>query len=355
MILKNRLYIILILLITLSLTGCIGTKTNNISNQANNKTVLNIYNWGQYLDKSIIKDFTEKTGIEVNYNIYSENDDIYDKLMKTPNGFDIAFLNEYMVKRLSAEGKLAELNFNNIPNYTYIDNAFKNLPYDVNNIYSVPYAYGALGVIMGKEQETENIASWRSLFNNSKQGSIIMPNSPRDSFVIALKALGYSVNSKKESELIAAQDFLIAHKLVYRDVDKKSALPGLLNINNKAVVWSHVALELMSDFPDKYTFIFPNDGTNYYVDSIAVSNECKNKEAAEKFINFICRPENAYKSITEVGILSANKNAKEMADIPENKVGFRFNGVIKKSEILVDYNRETKLIFEKLWSKIDIK
>ncbi len=303
---KNRIAVLVLVIImtTVFLVGC-GEK----------KPSINVYNWGDYIDESVLKDFEKEFGIKVNYSTFATNEDLYVKLKQGGESFDVIFPSEYMIERMIREGMLAKINFDNIPNIKNIDERFLNLESDPNNEYSVPYMWGTVGIIYNKTMVDDKVDSWNILWNEKYKDQIIMLNSQRESLAVALLKLGYSMNSRNLDELEAAkQELLKQRPLVWAyqgDEVKDTMIGGEAAL---AVVWSGDAVAMMRENPD-LDYAIPKEGTNLWFDSMVIPANAKNKEGAELFINFLCRPDIAARNAEYIGYSTPIPEAREL--LPE--------------------------------------
>ena len=254
------------------------------------------------------------------------------------------------------EDMLAELNYDNIPNFEKIDDRFKNLSYDPENKYTVPYTWGTLGIIYNTKMVDEPITSWDAMFDEKYAGQVLMINNSRDALGIALMDLGYSVNTDSEDELRAAYDLLAEAKKagVYQAwvmdevFDKMEA--------GEAAVATYYAgdyLTMLENNPD-LGFYIPEEGTNTYVDAMCILKGAKNKENAEKFINFLCRPDIAVKNFEYITYATPNKAAKEMLDeeIQNNKAVFPDAKQLKNCEVCRYLGDEADELYNSLWKEV---
>ncbi|NLY86879.1 MAG: spermidine/putrescine ABC transporter substrate-binding protein [Tissierellia bacterium] len=300
---KNRLVVLALILtmVAIVLGGC-GEK----------KPSINVYNWGDYIDESVIEDFEKEYGIKVNYSTYATNEDLYVKLKQGGESFDVIFPSDYMIERMIREGMLAKLDLNNIPNIKYIDEDFLNLDYDPNNEYSVPYMWGTVGIIYNKTMVDDVVDSWDILWNEKYKDQIIMLNSQRDTIAVALLKLGYSLNSRNIDELEAAKEELLKQKPLvwaYQGDEVKDTMVG--GEAALAVVWSGDAVAMMRENPD-LDYAIPKEGTNLWFDSMVIPANAKNKEGAELFINFLCRPDIAARNADYIGYSTPIPEAVDM-------------------------------------------
>ncbi|MBF1058429.1 MAG: spermidine/putrescine ABC transporter substrate-binding protein, partial [Peptostreptococcus sp.] len=186
-------------------SGCLGGGQDSTK-------VLNVYNVGDYIDESLISEFEEQTGIDVQYSTYDTNEMMYQKVKSGSTKYDLVFPSDYMVQKMSREGLLKKINYNNIPNFKYIDKSFLNPKYDPTNEYSVPYMWGTLGIVYNKNMVDDKVDSWDILWDKKYTRNILMFDSVRDSMGVALKKLGYSMNSVDKDQINAAKDLLIKQK-----------------------------------------------------------------------------------------------------------------------------------------------
>ena len=257
--------------------------------------VLKVFNWGDYIDvdSDVVAMFEERTGFKVIYDTFDTNESMYAKLKADPTGYDVIFPSDYMAKRMIEEGYISKLDFDNIPNISLIDKKFMGLSYDPTDEYAVPYMWGTLGILYNKQMVTEPVDSWDILWNEKYKKNIFMLNSSRDSIAVALKKLGYSLNTTDMDELNAAKAELLKQKplvLAYLcDEIKDKMLSGEAAL---ALSFSGNALEVVLENPDLLGYAIPEkDGTNWFVDVVCVMEASKHKKTAEEFINFLCETE----------------------------------------------------------------
>ncbi len=337
-------------LLTIGLfTGC-----GNSKNTAENGTVY-FYNCGDYIDEDLLAKFTKETGIKVDYSTYDTNEIMYQKLKSTPGSYDLVIPSDYMIEKMIKEDMVEKLDFNNIPNYENIDDNYKNLSYDPSNEYSVPYMWGTIGIIYNPDIVTDPVDSWDILWNtkyNNKQ--IIMFDSMRDTLAIGLKKLGYSMNSTNPDEIKAATDELIKQKqtmdpLYYVDEVKDKM------INEEAAlapVWSGDAAYIKSQNP-KLKYVIPKEGSNKWFDGMVIPKDAKNKENAEKLINFLSDPENAKKNVDYIGYSTPNKAAFDLLDdeVKNDTGAYPSKEVLDKCEVFIDLGDSLKL-YDDAWMNI---
>lgn len=337
------LFAITLLTTVLVVTGC--------SNQ--NQTVLNVYNWGDYIDESVIDEFEKEFNIKVNYEDFATNEEMYVKIKSGGTDYDVAFPSDYMIEKMIKEDLLMKLDMNNIPNYENIDNRFKNLSFDPDNEYSVPYMWGTVGILYNQKMVEEPVDSWDVLWDSKYKGQILMLDSQRDSIGIALKKLGYSLNSRNLNELEEAKEELIEQKpllLAYVGDEVKDMMIG--EEAALAVVWSGDAVYMMEENED-LRYIVPNEGSNYWFDNMVIPKTSKNKEEAELFINFMSRPEIALKNTDYIGYSTTNKETMKLLDqeVINDEVAYPGNDVINNCEVFLDLGDFIKE-YDKIWTEV---
>ncbi len=276
---------------------------------------INVYNWGEYIadgsegSLNVNEEFTKATGIKVNYSTYASNEDLYAKLKSGATGYDVIIPSDYMIKRLCDEGMLQELDFGNIPNYEYIYDDFKGLYYDPNEKYTVPYTYGIIGVIYNSARvdaaDVKN-ESWDLLWNEKYSKMIIQFNNSRDAFGTAMYLEGIDVNTTDESQWRRALNKLSQQKPIVQSY----VMDEIYNKMESGEAWIgtyYVGDYLsMAENNEDLAFYFPKEGTNYFIDAMCVPKGCKNKEAAEKYINFMLSREIAIANAEYIYYASPN-------------------------------------------------
>lgn len=339
--------IMLTAVITILAAGC---------GQKKESKVLNVYNWGDYIDESVLKDFEKESGIKVNYETYDTNENMYTKLKTGGANYDICIPSDYMITKMINEDMLEKIDFNNVPNYKYIDDKFKNLAFDPKNEYSVPYMWGTFGIIYNSKMVKEPVESWNILWNEKYKGEILMFNSLRDTIAISLKRLGYSMNSTNPDEIQKAKQELIKQKSLVRAyvvdevkdmmVQEEAAL---------AVVWAGDAMTMIKQNPD-LKYVIPKEGSNIWFDNIVIPKGSKNKKEAELFIDFLTRYDIAKKNADYIGYSTPNTEAFKMLDeeIKNDKTAYPDDEILKKCEVFVDLGDNIKL-YDKAWTEIKAK
>ena len=261
---------------------------------------LNVYNWGQYMargedgSEDIIALFEEKyPNIKVNYTTYDSNEIMYSKLSGGGVAIDVIFPSDYMIARMIKENMLLPIDYDNIPNYQYIDDNFRNTAYDPENKYSVPYTWGTVGIIYNtKHVDEEDLTGWELMWNEKYEGKILMFDNSRDAFGIAQFLLGEDINTTDKAVLDKAAEKLKEQKPVLQQYVMDQIYSTMEN--EEAWIAAYYAgdcMTMMENNPDLAFYLPENQGFNLFIDAACIPTCAKEKEAAELFINFLCDPE----------------------------------------------------------------
>lgn len=347
---KKSLNVLLIFTLAISmvcgLSGCSGEQ----------KAQLKVYNWGDYIDQSIIEDFENKYNIDVVYDEFATNEEMYAKIKAGSDDYDILVPSDYTIKRMIDEDMLHKLDMDNIPNYKYIDDRFKNLAFDPENEYSVPYMWGTVGILYNKTMIKESVDSWKILWDEKYSKQILMLDSLRDSIGITLKMLGYSLNTMDDKELNKAKEMLIKQKplvLAYVGDEVKDKMIG--GEAALAVVWSGDAVYMKRENPD-LEYVIPKEGSNIWFDSVVISKSSEYKKEAELFINYLCDPEVAFKNADYIGYSTPHTEAKKMLplDLTSDKSAYPEESDLKNSEVFEDL-AESLSKYDRIWTEVKAK
>ncbi len=318
-----------------------------------NRVTLKVYNWGEYMDKSVIDDFEKEYGIKVIYTTYATNEDMYVSMKHGGSSYDVVFPSEYMISRMINEDMLHKIDMNNIPNYKYIDDTFKNLSFDPNNEYSVPYMWGTLGIVYNKTMVDDPVESWDILWNEKYSKQILMLDSQRDSIGLTLQMLGYSMNSRNIDELEEAKEKLMEQKplvLAYVGDEVKDKMVG--GEAALAVVWSGDAVAMKWENPD-LEYVLPKEGGNLWFDAAVIPKTSQHKKEAELFINFLCEPEIALRNTEYIGYSTPNSEAMKMLDeeLLNDSTAYPSDEDIKNAEVFEDLS-DTLDVYNRIWTEI---
>ena len=327
---------------------------------------LYVYNWGEYIDENVISQFEDETGITVVYDLFETNEEMYPVIEAGAVNYDVVCPSDYMIQKMRENDLLAELNFDNIPNIDQIDPAYMEMSqaFDPENKYSVPYCWGTVGILYNTrlldELGVPAPTKWADLWDERLSGEILMQDSVRDAFMVALKKDGYSMNSESKDELEQAKQELIDQKpLVQAYVidqvrDKMiggEAAVGVIYSGEMLYIQDEVA-NLGLDYDLEY--VIPEEGTNLWLDSWVIPKNAKNKENAEKWIDFMCRPEIAKANFEYITYPTPNKGAFELLDeeMQNNKAVFPDIDSLKDSEVYKYLGDDTDAIYNELWKEV---
>ncbi len=320
---------------------------------------INVYNWGEYIangtdgSMDINAEFTRRTGIRVNYTTFDSNESLYSKLAGGGADYDIIIPSDYMVSKLISEGRLAPLDFGNIPNSQYIDENFQDPSYDPGGVYSVPYTWGVVGMFYNK-RHVEEPQSWEALWDSRYAGKILMFDNPRDAFAIAQFRLGFDVNTQnpddweEAAQLLKGQKPLVQAYVMDQIFDKMESGEAWL-----APYYAGDAAILVENNED-IGFVVPKEGTNFFVDAMCVPATSRHKEEAEAYINFLCDPEIAGANMDYVGYSTPETAAREYLspEVAENPIFYPDEEVLANTQIFINLPAETSSLVDKLWAEV---
>ncbi|MFU0826786.1 MAG: Spermidine/putrescine ABC transporter substrate-binding protein [Lachnoclostridium sp.] len=345
--------LLLATLCIIGLTGC----------QKSNKPTLYVYNWGEYIDPDVVDLFEEETGIHVVYDEFEQNEDMYPVIKTGSVKYDVVCPSDYMIQRMIDEGMLAEINYDNVPNIKNIDPTYLKSAeeFDPGNKYSVPYCWGTLGILYNKSMIKEPIDSWAALFDadfakkNGYYGDILMINSVRDAFGIALSYLGYDINTTNENELEEAKKLLqdqfpMVDAYVVDQVRDKM----IGGENPIGVIYSGEAIYTQRENPD-LEYVVPKEGSNVWIDAWVIPKNAQHKDYAEKWINFMCDPEIALKNFEYITYSTPNKAARELIedeDIKNSPVAFPDESVLARCQTYHYLGTEMENVYLQKWNEV---
>lgn len=321
---------------------------------------LRIYNAGEYIGENIISDFEEQTGARVVLELFDSNEQMY---IKIANGesYDLLVPSDYMIQRLIEEDLVQPLNQELLDCMDLLVDDVKDLPYDPGNVYSVPYFWGTVGIVYDTTKVTEEELDEKgfSIFLDEKyKGDIYLYDSERDSFMMALKALGYSMNTEDEDELEAAYDWLETCVQTMEPEIVTDEIIDNMAQGRKAlgIIYSGDASYVMSE-NENMGFYLPEEGTNIWCDAMVIPSNAENVELAHEFMNFISSYEGAYDNSDYVGYTSPNIEV--MEDLSgEGGTYEGINAYIPRSnhpnDEYFEFNESTRKVISNLWSKIKI-
>ncbi len=316
---KKIVFGLAVVLAAFTLAGC--------GSQAGKNGEVVVYNWGEYIDPDTIDMFEEETGIKVVYDEFETNEIMYPKVESGATVYDVICPSDYMIEKMIENDLLAEINWENIPNSSNIGKQYYESAkgFDPENKYAVPYCWGTVGILYNKTMVDEPVDSWNILWDEKYADNILMQDSVRDALMVALRKNGYSMNTMDENELRKATDDLIAQKpLVQAYVVDQVRDKMIGNEAAMGVIYSGEAIFTQRENPD-LEYVIPKEGTNVWLDCWVIPKNATNMENAEKFIDFMCRPDIALKNFEYITYSTPNEAAQKLIedeDIKNSKIAF---------------------------------
>ena len=316
--------------------------------------VVYVYNWGEYMDEEINELFEQETGIKVVYKIYDNNESMYAVVKNAPGTYDVVFPSDYMVGRMIAEDMLEPIDFSNVPNFNYIMENFKNLEYDPNNAYSIPYTWGTVGLLYNTKVVPEAPTTWKVLWEKQYADQILMYNNSRDTLGVALLKNGHSLNTVNQAELRKATEDLIAQKKLLQAYVSDDIF-SKMESGSAALcpVYSGDAISMIDENPD-LAYTVPNEGTNRFVDCACIVKDAPNKEAAEKYLNFLCRQDIAERNRDFTAYSTPHQLVYDALpdEIRNNAIAYPSDAIIEKTEVYTNLPQEILELYNDLWNAL---
>ncbi len=346
---KKIVSLLAVVLLLCCMVSCTRTQGSQEGKQS-----INVYNWGEYIDQSILDDFEAQTGIKVNYTTYASNEEMYSKIVSGAASYDVIIPSEYMISKMISEDLLAELDFSNIPNYKYIGDEYRGLSYDPDEKYSVPYTWGTVVIVYNtKFVDAEDVAdeSIDLLWNEKYAGNILMFDNPRDTFALAHIKLGNSMNTTNPDDWIAAAEELKKQKPLVQAYVMDQIFDKMINEEAYiAAYYAGDAMTMMEENEDLAAYV-PREGANMFFDSMCVLKSSQNKAAAETFINFMCETDIAVRNAEAVWYAIPHTAAYEALDPEqsEDPLVYPPQEVLDKCEVFINLNKETLVLQSELW------
>ncbi len=347
-----------VLLVTLIVTG----------RSVKSDRVVNVCSWGEYIDEELITRFEEETGIRVNYQTAESNEALYSLIKMGGADFDVIVPSDYMIARLIEEDMLAELDYDNIPNFDLIDDTYKHLSYDPENKYTVPYAWGTLGIIYNTAMVSEPITSWSAMFDPQYAGQVLMINNSRDAIGAALLSLGYSLNTTDESQLEEAFNLIKQAKDngVYQAFVMDEVF-GKMEGGNAAIAMYYAGDYLtMLENNEDLAFVIPEEGSNWFVDAMCVLKSSQHKDEAEEWINFIASTDANLANMDYIWYASPNTEALEeypayYQEVNDEELDPELYEIMAPSEetlarceLYENLPKATLRLYDSLWTRLGI-
>lgn len=326
-------------------------------------TELTVYNWGEYISDGsydmldVNREFEKITGIKVNYLMFESNETMYSQIKSGGITYDIIIPSDYMVERLIKEKELLKIDVSKISNYDLIDDKYKNVYFDPNNQYSVPYNVGMVGVIYNKKHTGNNIEkSWNVLWDKKYKDMALNFNNPRDAFMTAQMLLGQDLNSLNKSDWDKAADLLKKGKNNLQSYVMDEVY-GKMETGEASIAPYYAGdyLTMYETNPD-LAFFYPKEGTNIFIDSLCIPKSCKNYEAALMYINFLLEPQIATANAEYIGYASPNT---AVVNNPEycyyqNEILYPKEEDMPKVQYYHDIPDDIRMYYEMLWCDVKL-
>jgi spermidine/putrescine transport system substrate-binding protein len=363
MVISSIVLFIIVVAIVMVKTGMIGNsisinnhRIGNNDKESNKKSEkidyveeITVYNAAEYMNLSTIEDFEREYRIKVNYKEFDSNESMYSDVSSNPNKYDVLVPSDYMIDRLIKENRLEKINKDNISNLSNIASEYLNPEYDKSNDYVVPYMTGTVGILYNKVLVKDDVSSWNILWDSNYKGQIWMWDSMRDVIGVSLKRLGYSMNSNNESELNEAKKALIFQSSLLRGYAEEESRDAMIADEGAlALVYSGEAKFAIDQNPN-LAFVIPKEGSNKFVDGFVIVKGTKHKDAAEKFINFMCRSNIAVRNMTSTGYTSPIKGA--WGEFGNNKIMFPSQEELSRCESFL-YDDNANQNYTKIWKEV---
>ena len=343
-----------------------GTSNEDNSAAPAGDRQLTVYSWGEYIDETLIEEFEVATGITVNYRTAPSNEELYSLLQQGSISPDVVVPSDYMISQLIEEDMLQPLDYSKIPNFEKIADRFKNLPYDPDNLYTVPYTWGTLGIIYNTTMVDEPITSWSAMFDDTAAGEVLLIDNSRDAFGMALMYLGYSVNTTDEDEIREAA--ALVSDAWSRDVYQGRGMDEIFQLmegNNIAIATYYAGDYLsMLENNENLAYVIPEEGSNWFVDAMCVMKNAKNVDEAHEWINFIASTDANLRNMDYIWYASPNEEALEMypewyeeqygepLDMELYEIMAAPQEVLDRCEAYLVLPQETRTLYNDLWIQL---
>lgn len=319
---------------------------------------ITVYNWGEYMDPDLLKQFEEETGIRVIYETFDSNEAMMAKIEQGGTSYDIAMPSEYMVEMMAEKKLLLPLDHAKLPNLKHIDADFLDLPFDPNNRYSVPYFWGTLGIAYNPTLlDGQTFESWDDLWHPSLKQQIILVDSARETLGMSLNSLGYSLNSTEAGELQEAKEKLEKLTPNVKAIIGDEVTQLMVNLEAAvAVTWSGQAADMMWE-NENIDYVVPKEGSNLWFDNMVIPKTATNVEGAHAFINFMLDPQAAAQNAEYVGYSTPNAAALELMDpdIAEDERFYPDESIRRQLEVYQNLGLEMLGLYNDLFLEFKIQ
>lgn len=332
---------------SMALTGCSLKKEESIT----------FFNYGENIDEETLKAFEEAYGIKVKMDTFDDMDTMHLKLAESGVKYDVILVSDALMPTMIEEGLLQEINHENIPNLSQMDEAYLNLPIDPGNKYSVPYMFGTIGIVYDTNVVKEEVDSWDILWDEQYKDKVFVFDTYRDTIGMALKKLGYSMNSSNEAELEEAKQILLEQRTL---VDPKYGVDNgtsMIAVGDSSInmIWSGEGLNLQEEYPN-LKYVIPKEGANFWIDSLCIPANATNVEGAEQFINFVSDKESALRIADEIGYTTPNKEARleQPESVRNNPNAYMSAELMDLCEIYTPLPLEVKQMYDSVWTQVKV-
>ncbi len=339
-----------------------------LAKATNAQPVVNVCSWGEYIDEELIGQFEEETGIIVNYQTAESNEALYSLLKSGAGDYDVVVPSDYMISQLIEEDMLEELDYRQIPNYALIDSRFKGLTYDPQERYTVPYAWGTVGIIYNTTMVDGPITSWSALFDSRYAGNVLMFRNSRDAMATALSYLGHSLNTTDEAELREA--FRLLKDAKGRGVYQSFVMDEIFQKleGGNAAIGAYYAGDYLTmlENNEDLAFVVPEEGSNWFMDAMCVLKGAPHYEEALAWIDFIASTEANLKNMDYLWYASPNREALEQypayyeelygeeLDQETYEIIAAPKEVLDRCEAYLVLPQETRKLYNDLWTELGI-
>jgi spermidine/putrescine transport system substrate-binding protein len=349
---KKYTYLAVVIILVLLLSACGGGQEKS--------TEVNLYGWSEYVPQAMLDGFTEETGIKVNYDAYSSNEELMAKLQAGGSGYDVIIPSDYTVAILAKQGLLEELDQSKLPNYANIADEFKNRDYDPENKYSIPYQWGTVGLGIDTEKVTTPITKWADLWNPEFKDRVVLLDDEREVIGMVLNVLGYDKNSTNEAELEQAKAKLLELMPNVRLFDSDSPSRALLTGEAwLGQLWNGEGAIAHDENP-AINYICPEEGCGIWIDTLAIPKGAPHKDAALAFLNYVMDPKASILITEEFGYSNPNQAALELMktenpELYDWYMGFAATNPseadIQNGKAIVDVGDATA-IYDRIWTEV---
>ena len=338
---------ICIVILSIFSVGCTSKKTYTEE--------INFFNYGENIDDETLKEFEAKYNIKVNMETFDDMEAMYSKVKSGAGKYDVILVSDALMPRMIKENLIQEINKDNIPNISQMDEDYLNLDIDPGNKYSVPYMFGTVGLIYNKDIVKEEVNSWDILWNEKYKDQIFMFDTYRDTIGAALKKLGYSLNSTSQEEIEEAKELLLKQRTLVNPLYGVDNGTTMIEVGDTAInmIWSGEGLNLQAENPN-LVYVVPEEGANFWIDSLCIPANAQNVDGAEKFINFVSDKESALRIADEIGYTTPNKEARleQPEDVQNNPNAYMTPEIMDRCEIYKDFTLDVKKMYDKAWIAI---